>query len=107
MALARAYVRRTPVARLGIVYHIVPEPPGRTSYVVGPGLPQNNALAYSELLNRSWPHAQLVLSRNLGQELYLDSILMGGINGEFLPMTLDRSTEIGSPQPTCPVPCST
>jgi hypothetical protein len=89
LALARAYIRRTPVARLSIVYQI--EPQSAAPSPATPRPPQNNAIAYSELLNRSWAHAQLALTRNLGQGLYLDSILMGGIDGEPLDMTLDSA----------------
>ncbi len=107
LALARAYIRRTPLARLGIVYQIQPQycPPSACSAPAGccgaPQPPQNNAIAYSELLNKSWAHAQLQLTRTLGQELYLDSILMGGINGEPLDVTIDCATqcEIASHMP--------
>jgi hypothetical protein len=100
LALARAYVRRTPLARLSIVYQIQPQYNGAVAGSA-PRLPQNNAIAYSELLNKSWAHAQLQLSRNLGQELYMDSIIMGGIDGETLPVTLDPSVqaEIASHMP--------
>ena len=80
----------------------------RSSLSIGPPagsprrvLPQNNAVAYSELLNRSWAHAQLELTRNLGQGLYLDSILMGGHRRRALDMTLDsaRQAEIAAHMP--------
>ncbi len=97
LALNRAYVRRTPLARLSIVYQIDPQcagsGPRAAGGCCGTRLPQNNAIAYSQLLNMSWSHAQLQLTRNLGQELYLDSILMGGVNGENLPVTLDCAIE--------------
>ncbi len=96
LALNRAYVRRTPLARLSIVYQIDPQCVGggrACSPCCGTRLPQNNAIAYSELLNMSWAHAQLQLTRNLGEALYLDSIIMGGVNGENLPVSLDCADE--------------
>ncbi len=93
LALNRAYVRRTSLARLSIVYQIQPQYNGAGPAGGPPRLPQNNAIAYSEMLNKSWAHAQLVLSRNLGQGLYLDSIIMGGIDGESLPVTLDAAAQ--------------
>ena len=67
----------------------------------GTRLPQNNAIAYSQLLNMSWSHAQLQLTRNLGQELYLDSILMGGVNGR----RTCRSRSIAPSKPKSPCTC--
>ena len=93
LALNHAYVRRTPLARLGIVYQIQPQYNGGTIARAASALPQNNAVAYSELLNNSWSHAQLELSRNLGAGLYLDSIIMGGVDGESLPVTVDSAAQ--------------
>jgi hypothetical protein len=93
LALNRAYVRRTSLARLSIVYQIQPQYSGANAARAATALPQNNALAYSEVLNNSWSHAQLELTRNLGQGLYLDSIIMGGVDGESLPVTLDGAAQ--------------
>ena len=99
-------MRRTPLARLSIVYQIQPQYIGPTAAVPARVLPQNNAIAYSELLNKSWSHAQLELTRNLGQGLYLDSIIQGGIDGESLPVTLDGPRRTRSPR-ICPADCWT
>ncbi len=93
LALNRAYVRRTSLARLSIVYQIQPQYSGPTVSQPARTLPQNNAIAYSELLNKSWAHAQLELTRNLGQGLYLDSIIKGGVDGESLPVTLGAAAQ--------------
>ncbi len=93
LGLVRAHARRTALGRLGVVYEIVPQP----------GTPPKVPLdALGSPADNNWhglldafgakPQPQALLS--LGEALFIDSIIMGGIDGEHLPMTLDRGVEL-------------
>jgi len=83
LGLARNHARWTPLARLSIVYEIQPQRP------LPPlnALPQHPVPANPGVIALS-DRGPLEVSANLGQGLYLDSILMGGVDGEALPVTL-------------------
>jgi hypothetical protein len=84
LGLARNHARWTPLARLSIVYQIVPERPLPPPNA----LPRHPVAAGLGVVGRS-DRGPLEVSQSLGQGLYLDSILMGGVDGEALPVTLD------------------
>jgi hypothetical protein len=98
LGLVRAHARRTSLGRLGVVYEIVPSPSSRPAL----GSTSHPALAACEpsklgkggenVALRAKSKVQALLP--LGQALYMDSIIEGGIDGEQLPVTLDRGVEL-------------
>ncbi len=90
--LALQHVARSPAARLGIVYNLVarrPLPPAE--YVLEAGVryggPVRPGAIVEQLANRSI-RGPYQLPLNLGQAIYLDSILAGGVDGQTLPLSM-------------------
>jgi len=75
VSLSLEHIARSPAARLGISYQIVP------SYVLQAESPDDAGIV-------PW------YAVPLGVGLYLDSLLGGGVDGQALPLALD-----GSPAP--------
>ena len=88
LGLVRAHARRTALGRLGVVYQIVPSPSTRPPAVVSPANKAGNVAVH----NAFGPKPQAMIT--LGQALFMDSIIEGGIDGEVLPMTLDRGVQL-------------
>jgi len=97
--LALQHVARTPTARLGIVYQIADRtPPAEITHEIAvrrgaPLAPAGiaNLIAHEGVVR---PGPALF---NLGNALYLDSILAGGVNGETLPLSIGRRLEAYMP----------
>jgi len=104
LSLSLEHIARTPAARLGIVYQIVP-----MRHTLSPAAAANRALLapnrplppseLAELLAARSLNAPVQLPRNLGNGLYLDSLLSGGINGQPLPLSVERRVEHYQPGP--------
>jgi hypothetical protein len=88
LGLVRAHARRTALGRLGVVYEITPSPSSRPALaVLATGKP-----AATEIRNAFGPKPQAMVT--LGEALYMDSIIEGGVDGEALPITLDRGVQL-------------
>jgi hypothetical protein len=85
LGLVRAHARRTALGRLAVVYNIVPSPSSRPAVVL-------TDPADKLVLNPFGPKVLAMLP--LGQALFADSIIEGGIDGEVLPMTIDRGVQL-------------
>ncbi|HEX4143726.1 MAG TPA: hypothetical protein VHY91_09350 [Pirellulales bacterium] len=88
LGLVRAHARRTTLGRLGVVYEIVASPSSRPALVV----PAAGKPAANEIPNEFGPKPQAMVT--LGGALFMDSIIEGGIDGEQLPVTLDRGVQL-------------
>jgi hypothetical protein len=88
LALVRAHARRTAIGRLAVVYQINPVPASRRVVSVLP--PGEAALLHGPNPFSPKPLPQVTL----GEALFMDSIIMGGVDGEDLPMTLDLGVKL-------------
>jgi hypothetical protein len=70
------------------VYEITPSPSSRPALVVSVA----NKPVETEIQNEFGAKPQAMVT--LGEALYMDSIIEGGVDGEALPMTLDRGVEL-------------
>jgi hypothetical protein len=89
LGLVRAHARRTVLGRLGVVYEIMPSPSSQSALVVSSAFKAEPA-AHGEFGAKPQPQALI----SLGEALYMDSIIEGGIDGEELPVTIDRGVEL-------------
>jgi len=90
VGLVLGHIRRTQLARLGIVYQITPSPSSRPALVVSAA--NNAGPVHASGAFGAKPQPQALIT--LGQALYMDSIIEGGIDGEQLSVTLDRGVEL-------------
>ena len=88
LGLVRAHARRTALGRLGVVYEIVPSPSSRPAAVI------SVAAQTGKVVDPFGPKPQPQGLISLGQALFMDSIIEGGIDGEALPMTLDLGVKL-------------
>ena len=88
LGLVRAHARRTALGRLGVVYEITPSPSSRPAAVITVAEKAGETPAHGEF------GAKPLAMVSLGEALYMDSIIEGGVDGEELPVTLDRGVEL-------------
>ena len=101
--LALQRIARTPAARLGIVYNLVPRRPYPPAEIVRQagvrhGGPVHPGEIVAQLASRSM-RGPYQLPQNLGQALYLGSILAGGVNGQTLPLSVSTCRASYLPPP--------
>jgi hypothetical protein len=84
LGLVRAHARRTALGRLAVVYEITPTPARRPASAV------SAAVQTGKVPHEFGPKPQPQGLISLGQALFMDSIIEGGVDGEALPMTMDR-----------------
>lgn len=103
--LRLARIARAPLSRLACSFHVVPRFPCREAgpiatqdfccWRVAERLPNK----CTELLAEQWAVGQLQLRRNLGQAIYLNTLLAGTQIGERLPLAncaiLDEQRHLG------------
>ena len=90
LGLVRAHARRTVLGRLGVVYEITPSPSSRPALVIAATHQPENVSVHDPFGAKPQPQALITL----GEALYMDSIIEGGVNGEELPVTIDRGVEL-------------
>jgi hypothetical protein len=88
LGLVRAHARRTVLGRLGVVYEIVASPSSQPALAVSAARKAENVAVQNAFGAK--PQAMV----SLGEALYMDSIIEGGIDGEQLPVTIDRGVEL-------------
>jgi len=104
LGLVRAHARRTVLGRLGVVYEIIPSPstrPASETNMPPLAVPACREVVPNRVLVRGPEHvvigefgAKPNAMVPLGEALYMDSIIEGGVDGEALPVTLDRGVAL-------------